>query len=122
MTSVRPHGVLEGACLLMLADFPIGITEVFLTGLDRQFFERRSHGIIPAIQVTKQGDDRHYFAHVIVFPVLSKFRANFIGNGVRHQGGSMRKRKGCFFGIRKVRAFGKIPYVIQAIFRRAKSL
>ncbi len=52
--------------LLVFADVPAARLQILFSCLNRQVLERRTHRVVPAIQVTKQCDDPHDLDDILV--------------------------------------------------------
>jgi len=73
------------------------------------FFQRRGQGVIPAIEKTKQGENRDHLQYLVVVEVTVQFRELGISNSIGHLARGSRKTQGCAFGLTELGALLELP-------------
>lgn len=72
-------------------------------------FERRSQGVIPAIEKTKQRQNRDNLHYLVFTEVTSQFGELGIPNSIWHLAGGLREAQGRAFGLTELRALSELP-------------
>src|SRR5215467_8237156 len=93
----------------VLSDLPPGGGQMTLRKVARPGFQRRGQSVVPAIQKTKQGENRDDLQDLVVIEVTAQFRELDIPNSSRHLAGGSREAQGRTFGLTEIRALLKLP-------------
>src|SRR6266849_9439321 len=84
--SVACTGLFSSSLSRVLADLPAVRSEIFLAGCDRLRLERRSHGVVPAVEEAEVRDHRGDLDDLILRPMLVHLGEHLVGYVVRDGG------------------------------------
>ena len=93
----------------MLSELPSGSCQVTLRKVPWPNFQRRSQSVIPAIEKTKQRENRDNLHYLVFIEVTSQFGELGIPNSIWHLAGGLREAQGRAFGFTELRALRELP-------------
>jgi hypothetical protein len=93
----------------VLSELPSGGCQVTLRKVPWPNFQRRSQGVIPPIEKTKQRQNRDNLQYLVFIEVTSQFGRLGIPNSIWHLAGGLREAQGRAFGLTELWALRELP-------------
>ena len=92
----------------MLSELPSDGSQVTFRKVPWPNFQRRSQSVIPAIEKTKQRENRDNLHYLVFIEVTSQFDELGIPNGIWHLAGGLREAQGRAFGLTELWALREL--------------
>src|SRR6266851_8884926 len=94
----------------MLSGAPAARRKELLADRHRLCLERRTHGVVPAVEKAEGGDHGDDFDDLVLAPVLAQRREHVVADAVRHGRCGDGEIERDALAFRKERAGAELPY------------